>query len=418
MLDETLTETLSLIDEEKPLPKGWRLETLENLITEAQSGFAIGERDSNGAIQLRMNNVTTQGTFDWTSFIRVPTNEETLEFYKLRAGDVLFNNTNSTELVGKTVLFRDHAEPVTFSNHFTRLRTRRDELEPGYLTHWLISQFQQKVFADICDKWIGQSAVQKKKLLALKIPLPPTIEEQRRIASILDGQMKAVEQARLAVEEQLAAANLLPNAFLRSVFESEESQHWQKRKLGELCEVVRGSSPRPQGDKRYYGGNVPRLMVADLTRDGMFVTPKIDFLTEEGAKLSRPMKKGEVVMAVSGNPGLPAILAVDACIHDGFVGLRYLDTNKVNTKYLYHLLSVSKNDQSQNATGAIFRNLTTDQVRAIEIPLPPTIEKQEKVVEKLNEQMQAVETLKKSLIEKLEAVKKLPAALLRKAFAG
>ncbi len=91
MQDENFNETLSLTDEETPLPECWRLETLENLITETQAGFAIGERDSNGAVQLRMNNVATQGTFDWTSFIRVPTNEDTLEFYKLRAGDVLFN---------------------------------------------------------------------------------------------------------------------------------------------------------------------------------------------------------------------------------------------------------------------------------------------------------------------------------------
>ncbi len=77
-------------------------------------------------------------------------------------------------------------------------------------------------------------------LLNLKILLPPTIEEQRRIAAILDEQMKAVERARLAVEEQLKAARLLPNAFLRSVFESEDAQNWQKRKLGNFAKVQSG----------------------------------------------------------------------------------------------------------------------------------------------------------------------------------
>jgi type I restriction enzyme, S subunit len=84
--------------------------------------------------------------------------------------------------------------------------------------------------------------------------------------------------------------------------------------VGMLCELVRGSSPRPQGDKRYYGGDIPRLMVEDVTRDGMYVTPKVDFLTQEGAKLSRPMAKGELTMVVSGSPGVPAILNIDACI--------------------------------------------------------------------------------------------------------
>jgi type I restriction enzyme, S subunit len=93
-------------------------------------------------------------------------------------------------------------------------------------------------------------------------------------------------------------------------------------KLGNLCDIVRGSSPRPQGDPRYYGGSIPRLMIADVTRDGVYVTPQIDSLTEEGSMKSRPMKKGDVIIAVSGDPGRACILNVDACIHDGFVGLR------------------------------------------------------------------------------------------------
>ena len=105
--------------------------------------------------------------------------------------------------------------------------------------------------------------------------------------------------------------------------------------IEDVATVVRGSSPRPQGDIRYYGGNIPRLMVSDVTRDGMYVTPKIDFLTEEGATKSRPMKKGDFIIAVSGDPGEPCILSVDACIHDGFVGFRNLDISKVFTPYLY-----------------------------------------------------------------------------------
>ena len=141
-------------------------------------------------------------------------------------------------------------------------------------------------------------------------------------------------------------------------------------KLGEVCTLVRGSSPRPQGDPLYFGGNVPRLMIADVTRDGMFTIPKIDFLTDEGALKSRPMKKGEVVMAVSGNPGLTTILDIDACIHDGFVGFRDL-SKSIHPTFLYHILCSIKDQNNSQADGAVFRNLTTDQVKNFEIPLPP-----------------------------------------------
>ncbi len=170
--------------------------------------------------------------------------------------------------------------------------------------------------------------------------------------------------------------------------------------LDSLCEIVRGSSPRPQGDPRYYGGPIPRLMVSDVTRDGMYVTPQIDSLTEEGALKSRPMKKGDVVIAVSGDAGEPCILNVDACIHDGFVGLRNLNEEKVFKPYLYQYLKSVKLQNSSLAVGAIYKNLNTDQIRSIPIPLPPLCE-QKRIAELLD----AADTLRKkdkALLEKYD----------------
>lgn len=166
-----------------------------------------------------MNNVTTSGRMDWSSFIRVPANAETVAFYQLVPGDVLFNNTNSTELVGKSALFAGHSEPVVFSNHFTRLRTD-EELDSGYLAFWLQEQWRRGVFADICNRWIGQSAVKNDKLLGLEIPLPP-LPEQRRIAARLNEIMVEIARARAAAQAQLDAINALPAVYLRRAFRGE-----------------------------------------------------------------------------------------------------------------------------------------------------------------------------------------------------
>src|SRR5205823_5925147 len=205
---------------QQELSDGWRWVKLGELIAEAQHGFAIGEHDPNGVIQLRMNNVTAQGQFDWASFIRVPAHSETIAAYRLHQGDVLFNNTNSTELVGKTALFETHDEPVVFSNHFTRLRTDTEPLEPRFLAFWLQQLWHRGVFANICDRWIGQSAVQRNKLLALEIALPP-LTEQKRIAGILKEPMAAVERLCQTMAEQLDAINKLPGALLRRAFSGE-----------------------------------------------------------------------------------------------------------------------------------------------------------------------------------------------------
>lgn len=200
------------------LPDGWRLVRLRDLVFEAQPGFACGERDPQGVIQLRMNNVDTCGRFVWEEVLRVPASPDVVERFRLQAGDVVFNNTNSAELVGKSALFGGYPEPVVYSNHFTRLRVNTDALVPGFLAAWLNLQWQRGIFAGICNRWIGQSAVKADKLLALRIPLPP-LAEQRRIVAVLSEKLAAVERARAAAEAELRAIEALRPAYLCRAFQ-------------------------------------------------------------------------------------------------------------------------------------------------------------------------------------------------------
>lgn len=149
------------------------------------------------------------------------------------------------------------------------------------------------------------------------------------------------------------------------------NRSWKTVSIDEIAHVLRGSSPRPKGDPRYFGGTVPRLMGADVSRDGRYVTPCIDFLTEEGAKLSRPMPAGTLTLVCSGDVGTPSFLAVDACIHDGFLALTQISQD-VDPNYLYEVLSSFKARLERSAThGGVFTNLTTDILRSFSFALPP-----------------------------------------------
>lgn len=198
----------------------WPLVKLVDVITEAQPGFASGERDPNGVIQLRMNNVDRRGNLVWNEFIRVPASAAMIEKFCLKDGDIVFNNTNSTELVGKSAIFQEHREPVVYSNHFTRLRTNPTELIPAYLANWLVYQWQTHVFERLCNRWIGQSAVKNDVLLALEIPLPP-LEEQQRIVVFLNERLSTIDRVRASAEAQLSLINSLPGAILHRVFNGE-----------------------------------------------------------------------------------------------------------------------------------------------------------------------------------------------------
>lgn len=212
----TASETCS----RRPLPAGWRWVRLGDVIRGAQAGFACGLRDPQGIAQLRMNNLDTRGNFVWDDVLHVPREANDIEQFLIVPGDVLFNNTNSTELVGKSALFEGYVEPIVYSNHFTRLRTVAESLLPDFLASWLNHQWQQGVFAAICNRWIGQSAVKADKLLNLDFPLPP-LHEQQRIAAVLCKQLGAVAKARTAAEEELQTINALPAALLRRAFSGE-----------------------------------------------------------------------------------------------------------------------------------------------------------------------------------------------------
>ena len=180
-----------------------------------------------------------------------------------------------------------------------------------------------------------------KTIIRYLITLPP-LSEQQAIAAILSAIDDAIsttvsiitqtESLKQGLMQQLLTRGIDENGVIRSL----ETHKFKDTSLGripyeykifrlsDISQIIRGASPRPKGDPRYYGGSVPRLMVEDLTRDGIFVSPKIDSLTVEGARLSRLLPKGSLVLVCSGTPqavGLPAILSVDSCIHDGFLGI-------------------------------------------------------------------------------------------------
>lgn len=143
-------------------------------------------------------------------------------------------------------------------------------------------------------------------------------------------------------------------------------------------------------------------MVADLTRDGKLVSARIDSLTELGAKQSRPMYQGDVVIAVSGAPGLPAILAHDACIHDGFVGLRNLDQKRINADFLYAYLTFARATSNGKAVGAIFKNLTTDQIKDIEVPDLPVAEQRR--IAKVLDRAEALRAKRRAALAQLDSL--------------
>ncbi len=398
------------------LPAGWRMVLLRDVIENAQSGFASGERDPNGVVQLRMNNVDTRGNITWDDYIRVPTTQEQLSKYCLSDGDVVFNNTNSVELVGKSALFKPLDEPVVYSNHFTRLRVRRDLLDPGFLTSWLMRQWQAKLFEKICNRWIGQSAVKPQTLLDLEMPLPP-IEEQRRIVGVLEEKLAAVEQARQAAEAQLEAARGLSAAYLRQVFDGREAQAWPKLPLQDIAILERGKfTPRPRNDPKYFGGSIPWIQTGRVESSGKYITEFDTTLNEMGLGVSRMFPKGTLVITIAATIGAVGILDFDSCMPDSLVGITPI-VERSEVEYLYYALLFVREHLKSIAPQAAQANLNLGILRRLEIPVP-NINEQRRIATELEEKNSRISTLLKALEEQIKEIRCLPSSYLQQAFNG
>lgn len=176
------------------IPEEWEVVEIGMLIDEIKNGFASGKRDERGIVQVRMNNVTTDGRLIFDSYLKVPKPSDLSEWL-LKSGDFLFNNTNSIDLVGKSAIFYSAPFPCTFSNHFTRIRFNKSRILPELILYKFLILWERDYFKSVAIRHVGQSAVRSDYLKKIRIALPP-LREQKNIVSILKNMNRNIEQER------------------------------------------------------------------------------------------------------------------------------------------------------------------------------------------------------------------------------
>lgn len=147
---------------------------------------------------------------------------------------------------------------------------------------------------------------------------------------------------------------------------------WKQVKIGDICLVERGGSPRPI---EKYITDAPTganwIKIGDTT-ESMYITHTAQKIIPEGVKKSRMVHAGDFLLSNSMSFGRPYILSIDGCIHDGWLVLR--DANNIFDKhFLYYCLSSPAiyTKFKSMAVGGVVNNLNSAMVRNVEIPLPP-----------------------------------------------
>ena len=215
----------------------------KRISTEIRSGFACGKKDiEGGAAHLRMNNISVNGIVDFSLVRRIPKSIADQKKLWLQRDDILFCNTNSTALVGKTCLFSGWEEKCTFSNHLTKIRCNTKNVVPAWLALYLQQLWSNGYFAVNCKEFVGQSSFSNDKLKGVDVPVPP-IDEQRRIVARIEELTRRAEEARqLAAEREAELDALLQSLYSRMI----EGVEWKS--LKEVASLVRRAvKTKPNG---------------------------------------------------------------------------------------------------------------------------------------------------------------------------
>lgn len=194
-------------------PKGWPMKTVGDVIESADYGSSTKASDDGSGLPLiRMGNVDFEGTLKLTAlkFVNLPNAEA--EKYRLRAGDILFNRTNSKDLVGKTGLWSDEREAVVAS-YFIRLRVDRDRLHPCYLWAFMNSRHMKRVLFDTARGAIGQANINSKELKAFPVAVPPLQLQQNYAARLEDIRSIQSQQSAATATAQATFDVLLAQVF-------------------------------------------------------------------------------------------------------------------------------------------------------------------------------------------------------------
>lgn len=354
--------------------------TLGDLIEDDVAGFACGKSNlvEQGVVHLRPFNIGLSGQIDLTTTYQIPADAVPKGRGELHAGDILFNNTNSAELVGKAAIIESDI-CAGFSNHLTRIRVNKQVALPKYLLYVLLDLREKGTFTAAATQWVSQAAYRVSELKQLPITLPP-LAEQQRIVEILD-RAAAIQRLRRAAEEK--AREIIPALFVNMFGDpATNPKGWPVGTLAAVVDEFRYGTSMKSG-----ATGVPVLRIPNVI-GGALDTKEIKLVQLSQAELRRlTLADGDLLFVrTNGNPdyvGRSAIYDDQRMIDAGYapnasVYASYLIRARLNRSvcpaFIQAQLSSAEGRRyfrERSRTSAGQYNINTESLGTIPLMLPP-----------------------------------------------
>jgi type I restriction enzyme stySJI specificity protein len=339
--------------------------------------------------------------------------------------DIIMSSANSRELVGKTSYVYAVPFPMTFGGFVLTIRAKT--IISKYLFYFLRLEFLSGHFMGESTQTTNIANINTTKLGEYALPLPP-LAEQQRIVDRIESLFAKLDEAKQKAQEALDSFETRKAAILHKAFTGELTAQWRKehgvgmeswqtKKYSEICNIVRGGSPRPAGSPEFYGGNIPFMKVADITRNtGPYVNSTEYTIKEAGLKKTRMVDRNTLLLTNSGATlGVPAICTFKTTFNDGIAA--FLGLNPDTLLFHYYFWTSKTAALRAINKGAAQPNLNTDIIGNVEISLPRENEQREivRILDNLLAKEQQAKEAAEGVLEQIDLIKK---AILARAFRG
>ena len=193
-------------------PKGWPTVTIRDLLVATAYGTSKKASEAEGQFPcLRMNNITYSGGWNFTSlkYVDLDKNEQSKNL--VHAGQLLFNRTNSKELVGKTAVYR-RKEPMAFAGYLVR-GTANDESDTEYISAFLNLPHGKAILQGMCKNIIGMANINAEEFKSIRIAKPPVTLQKRFAKIVISTEQKKETLQKFLTESESLFSSLQQRAF-------------------------------------------------------------------------------------------------------------------------------------------------------------------------------------------------------------
>lgn len=397
----------------KKFEHNWFKDCLSKVSNSIEYGLNASAKDFDGIHKyLRITDIDDSSRLFLTDKLSSPDvnfTEEDYENYKLRFNDLLFARTGAS--VGKTYLYRESDGEVYYAGFLIRARLH-DSYDGNFIFQQTLTD-KYKRFIEITSQRSGQPGVNGKEYGEWKIDMT-SYDEQSAIGSLF----RTLDDLLASYKDNLANYQSFKVAMLAKMFPKAGQTvpeirldgfegEWEEKYIGELADIVRGASPRPIQDPKWFDLNseIGWLRISDVTNQNGRIHSLEQKISKLGQEKTRVLTEPHLLLSIAATVGKPVVNYVKTGVHDGF--LIFMNP-KFDREFMFQWLEMFREKWNRYGQPGSQVNLNSDIVKNQKIRVPCMEEQQaigayfsnlDNLINSYQEKISQLETLKKKLLQ-------------------